>query len=137
MKVKKKLSLNLVETENFSVGQDWEVPIPAFLILSAKRKIRSIAEFTDIESVEFINLLKKVRILMSDMLQIRDVYFFQNEDTEHGFHLWIFPRYKWMEKFGIKIESVRLIMNFAKESMWTEENLLEIKNAVEKLKENL
>jgi hypothetical protein len=73
-----------------------------------------------------MNALRVVREGMLNELNIKDVYYFQNEDTEHGFHFWIFPRFDWMHKFGTKIESVRPIMDYAKESMLDEttENLV-------------
>lgn len=134
----KKLDLKLLETENFIVNQDWEVPISSFLILATKDdKMKRITEFGSEMQVEFINLLVKVRKLMSDVLQIEEVYFFQNEDTEHDFHVWIFPRHKWMDEFGRKIESVRPIMNYAKENMWTRDNLLEVEDRIIKLRAGL
>ncbi len=71
---------------------------------------------------------------MKDVLGISVVYLFENEDTPHYFHLWVFPRHKWMEKFGKKIESVRPIMNYAKEKMCTEKNFEDVRKAVEKMR---
>ncbi len=119
----------ILTTDNFIVAQDWEVPIAGFFILSTKRKIRSIAEFTDDEAREFGVLIKKVRIGMDEVLGINDVYFFQNEDSVHGFHLWMFPRYEWMKEFGAKIESVRPIMKYAQGLEITEELLSEVKKS--------
>jgi|SRR3989344_6050994 len=100
--------------EHFHIGQDWEVPIPGFFIVAAKRKgVSSIEDFTDAESQEFMTMLRKMRKGMREVLGIKHVYFFQNEDTQHGFHFWLFPRLDWMEQFGRKIESVRPIMDFA------------------------
>lgn len=59
----------------FKIHQDWETPIPAFFILTPKRKIRSFSEFTDGESIEFMELMKKVRIGMEEVLDIKDVFF--------------------------------------------------------------
>ncbi|MAF14302.1 MAG: diadenosine tetraphosphate hydrolase [Parcubacteria group bacterium] len=117
----------VIVSEYFDVHQDWEVPIPGFFILAAKRKVRSIAEFTDDESKEFIFLVRSIRQGMKEVLDINDVYIFQNEDTEHNFHLWIFPRYDWMEKFGRKIESVRPIMLYAQKEMIDEKTAQEVK----------
>ena len=117
----------ILTTDNFIVAQDWEVPIAGFFILSSKRKIRSIAEFTDDEAKEFGVLIKKVRGGMLETLGINDVYFFQNEDSVHDFHLWMFPRYEWMKKFGIKIESVRPIMQYAQNLEITDKLLAEVK----------
>lgn len=119
----------ILTTDNFIVAQDWEVPIAGFFILSSKRKIRSIAEFTDDEAKEFGVLIKKVRGGMLETLGINDVYFFQNEDSVHDFHLWMFPRYEWMKKFGIKIESVRPIMQYAQNLEITDKLLAEVKKS--------
>ncbi len=126
---------NIITTDLFNVNQDWEVPIPGFFIIAPLRKLKSVDEFTDEEANEFINLIRKVRKGMRDILKIEEVYFFQNEDSEHGFHLWIFPRHKWMEKFGRKIQSVRPIMNYAKENMLSDDVFEEVREYVNKMKE--
>lgn len=128
---------NIITTKLFKVGQDWEIPIPGFYIIAPLRKINSISEFTDEESIEFINLIKTVRKGMREALKIEEVYLFQNEDTEHNFHLWIFPRHAWMEQFGRKIESVKPIMEYAKENMINEPYIKEVKESVSKMRENL
>ncbi len=125
---------NIIISEHFDVHQDWEVPIPAFFIMASIRKIKSIDEFTDEEASEFIKLLRKIRKGMREVLNIKDVYLFQNEDSEHGFHLWIFPRYDWMDEFGKKIQSVRPIIEHAKSEMLDESTINEVKEAAQKMK---
>lgn len=128
----------IFETESFVVGQDWEVPILGFFIIASKDKTKNkISDFSDSELSELILLQKKVRLAMENLLGIKVVYFFQNEDTEHGFHIWCFPRHPWMEEFGIKIESVRPIMEFAKDNMFTEENLEIIKKSCGEIRKEL
>lgn len=124
----------VLDTKYFTIAQDWEVPIPAFFIVSVKRKIRSVADFNDDELHEFITIVRKVRQGMRDLLNIRDVYLFHNEDSEHGFHLWIFPRHEWMEKFGRKIQSVRPIMEYAKINMVNENIFQEVRDMVYKMR---
>ena len=125
---------NIITTNLFNVGQDWEIPIPGFFIIAPLRKLKSIDEFSDEEAIEFINLIRKIREGMRNILKIENVYLFQNEDTEHGFHLWMFPRYQWMEKFGRKIQSVRPIMNHAKENMLSENILKTVRESVIEMK---
>ena len=72
---------------------------------------------------------------MKKVLGIKDVYLFQNEDSKHNFHLWIFPRHKWMEKFGRKIQSVRPITEYAEKNMTKDGNIREVKDAVKQMKE--
>jgi diadenosine tetraphosphate (Ap4A) HIT family hydrolase len=124
----------IITTKSFRVEQDWEIPIPGFFIIAPLRKMRSISEFTDKEAGEFVNLIRKVRGGMRDILKIETVYLFQNEDTGSGFHLWMFPRHEWMERFGRKIESVRPIMNYAKESMLNDEVFEEVRDYVKKMR---
>ena len=125
----------VIETERFTIAQDWEIPIPAFFIVSAKRSIRSITDFTPEEANEFMMLLVRVRLGMSDVLGITDAYLFQNEDSAHGFHIWVFPRHAWMEKFGRKIESVRPIMEYAKAHLRDKETLRDVHDAAREMSE--
>ena len=125
---------NIWSTKLFTVGQDWETPISGFFIIAPVRKIRSISEFTDEEAAEFMNIIRNVRKGMKKILNIEEVYIFQNEDTEHNFHVWIFPRHPWMEKFGRKIESVRPIMEYAKKDMMRDDIFKEVKEYVKKMK---
>ena len=84
----------VIVTKYFDVHQDWTVPIPGFFIIASIRKIRSVADFTDEETLEFMKLVCAIRRGMKGKLRIKEVYLFQREDTEHeNFHLWIFPRY--------------------------------------------
>ena len=127
----------ILETENFIVAQDWEVPIVGFFIISTKRKVRSVSEFRTEEALEFGPLIVKIRKAMNEVLGIETVYVFQNEDTVHGFHLWLFPRHDWMEQFGLKIQSVRPIMKYSQNQTITEVVLKEVKGAVQRMKEQL
>jgi diadenosine tetraphosphate (Ap4A) HIT family hydrolase len=130
--------LSVIETKDFDVHQDWEIPIEGFFILGAKDKSkRSISDFSNDELHELVDTLKKVRIAMKDVLDINDVYIFQNEDTVHGFHVWMFPRHDWMEPFGKKIESVRQIMKLATAERSKEPYLSAVKEAATKVKEYL
>ncbi len=125
----------VIRTGLFSVHQDREDPIPGFFIIEPLRKVRSVAEFTDEESEEFMRLLRELRRGMRTTLGVEDVYLFQNEDTEHDFHLWIFPRLAWMEKFGRGIGSVRPIMDHAKREMARDDVTDEVKGWVRRMRE--
>lgn len=123
-------------TENFDVHQDWGVPIPGFFIIASRKGRISLDEFDIEEANEFFNLVRKLRKGMKDILDIKTVCFFQNEGTHHKlFHMWIFPRYEWMNKFGEKIESIRPIIDYARSSMVNEEVFKEIKGMVRKMRD--
>jgi len=124
----------IIITKHFDIHQDWEVPISGFFIIASKRKISSIVDFNKKEVQEFSELLYKLRKGMKDILKIENVYLFQREDSRGGFHLWIFPRLSWMKKFGRKIESIRPIIDYAKEKMVNEKTRKEIEDMVKKMK---
>ena len=126
---------NIIITKLFRIGQDWETPIPGFFIISPLRKIRSIEELTDEESIEFMYLIRKIRRGMKEVLGIKDVYLFQNDDNVWGtFHMWIFPRLPWMDTFGREIQSVIPIIDYARIKMKDDKVFKEVKNYVKKMK---
>lgn len=130
----------VIETELFHAHQDQEVPIPGFVILSTKRHIDSIADFTDAEASEFIALARHIRQAQREVLGIENVYLIQEEDTEDHFHLWLLPRYEWMQdeaKFGRKVGSARNVLKYAEEQMKTPENIALVKESAEKLRDYL
>lgn len=127
----------VLSTKYFEVGQDTEIPIPGFMILSSKRHVVGIADLTIAEQKDFIKTLIKVRKAMKQVLGIKVVYLFQNEDTDSHFHVWMFPRLKWMDKFGRKIQSLRPIIEYAREKLKTKKNLEKVEKDRNKLKKYL
>ncbi|PIS23437.1 diadenosine tetraphosphate hydrolase [candidate division WWE3 bacterium CG08_land_8_20_14_0_20_40_13] len=126
---------SIASTKYFDAHQDYEIPIPGFVILASKRHLQSIDEFIEEERLDFIEFLCRLRKTMRQAFDVQVIYLIQEEDTSHHFHVWIFPRYDWMvEKFGKKIQSVRPIMEYARENMKTSENLKKVDEAMEKMK---
>jgi hypothetical protein len=104
----------VLRTDLFRVAQDWEVPIKGFYVIASIRPRRSIIDLDQRELIQLVRLQYLVRESMKTVLGISDAYFFQNEDSDHGFHVWVFPRHAWMDKIaGRKIQSVRPIMDYA------------------------
>jgi len=125
----------IILTKHFDVHQDWEIPIPGFFIIATRnRKQKSIDEFSDVQAEELTRLTKKLRKGMRDVLGIDTVYIWQNEDTSEWYHLWMFPRHKWMKKFGIKIESVRPIMKYAEKNMVNDKVFEEVEEYAAKMR---
>ncbi len=125
----------VLTTDHFDAHQDFEIPIPGFIIISSRRHLQSVDEFTKGEKLDFIDILINVRAGMRKALDIDVVYLIQEEDTSHHFHVWVFPRYGWMaEKFGKKTPSLRPIMKYARENLKTTANLEKVEAAIIKLK---
>jgi diadenosine tetraphosphate (Ap4A) HIT family hydrolase len=134
-KIKHPSGAPILLTEHFDAHQDVEIPIPGFVILASRRHFMGVDEMRAEEQKDFIDSLCGLRKAMREILNIQTVYLIQEEDTSHHFHLWMFPRYDWMkEKFGRKIQSVRPVMEYAKESLRTEKNLQEIDETVQKMR---
>lgn len=102
-----------------------------------KIKKRTILDFSDNELFELISVVKKVRGSMLEILNIKDVYILQQEDSIHGFHIWMFPVYKWMNKYEDKLKSIIDIMDYARESMSDTNNIKKVKLTAEKIKKYL
>jgi len=127
----------VAETNNFDVQQDYEIPIPGFMILASKKHLKGIEDFNESERKEYIDFLYKIRKAMTDVLNVEYVYIIQEEDTiaeSSHFHVWLFPRFDWMNKFGRGVKSVKPIMEYARENMKTKNNLDEVKKAALKIK---
>lgn len=131
----------IIETEHFNVHQDIIIPIPGFVVMASKRHIDSVADLTPEEQHDFIQSTVRIRKTLNDVLGINEVYLIQAETSDHRdghFHLWFFPRYPWMqEQFGRSIESVRPIMEYARQNLKTPENIEAVNQSVQKLKSAL
>ena len=123
----------VLETEHFHAHQDVAYPIKGLIIVASKRHIKCLDELTEVEKVDYISILSKIRKAQREVLGIEYVYYFYNEDTTHHFHTWMVPRYEWMDKFGRSVESVRPVLLYARNEMNTGENIQEVLKAIQLL----
>lgn len=116
----------IMNTENFVLHQDPEVPIKGFLIIASKKHIKSLSELTCEESQELFGLVYRARIALKNIEDIKEAAIIQEERSDH-FHLWLLPRYEWMdEKFKNSLSTVREILFYAKDNYKTEENISDV-----------
>ncbi len=125
---------SVISSKYFDVSQDFEVPIPGFMIVATKRHLSSIDELTNEEAAEFTQILRATRKLQREILGIESVYIHQEEDSSDHFHIWMMPRYEWMGQFGHKVESMRPVMDYAKARLKTEENLAKLDEDIKRLR---
>lgn len=128
------------ETKNFEVRQDYEIPIPGFMILSSKKHLKGIEDFNVEQRKEYIEFMFRIRKAMTKILGIDYAYVIQEEDSIAGsshFHVWLFPRYDWMKKFGRGIKSVKPIMEYARKNMKKEHILAQVREVTLKIKKEL
>ncbi len=123
----------VIETEHFHAHQDVAYPIKGLIILASKRHIYGFDELTEVEKIDYINLLTKIRKAQREVLGIEHVYYFYNEDTTHHFHTWMVPRYEWMNDFGRSVESLRPVLRHARNEMNDQENVNEVIKSIRML----
>lgn len=98
------------------LGADPEIPIPGFLILTAKRHIKSFSECTKEEREEISEVLFYAEKAIKELGIAETITIVQEERSSH-FHIWVFPEHDWMaEKFGKGISHLRDISKYAKEN---------------------
>ncbi|MDP2666112.1 MAG: diadenosine tetraphosphate hydrolase [Candidatus Diapherotrites archaeon] len=129
----------IVSSVHFRAEQDFEYPIPGFVIIVSKRHFYGIDDMTKNERMDFIEFVSRTRKAMRKTLGVEFVHMILEEDTSSShFHVWLFPRYVWMEKkFGRKIESIMPIMRYAKKYMKKASNLKEVRESISALKSSL
>ena len=125
------------ENERFTLSQDWELPIPGFLVISPKRCVEKLCELTSNERNEMFEIIDKtIRILRDNDVCDRFNVIFEEKEKRH-FHVWIMPRHKWMEDLvGDIIDNVGKIFEFSKLNMRTEENYNRIKEITKIVRKN-
>lgn len=132
----------LIETDNFVAVQDIETPIPAFIVITSKKHIKSILKLNKNEYDELMNLCYRIRKSMSIIEDIKNVSIIQKELAPH-FHLWLFPRYNWMinnESIGLgygRLTDFSKIIDYSRKNHKTEEYLEKVKKYFELLKSDL
>jgi diadenosine tetraphosphate (Ap4A) HIT family hydrolase len=127
----------ILETPNFHAHQDFACPIPGFVIVAAKRHVKCLDELSQDEAAELVRTVHRIRSAQRASLGIEHVYYFYNEDTTAHFHLWLVPRFAWMQEFGHSVESLRPVLLHAKEHMSTPIHLAEVVRCVGILRSTL
>jgi len=126
----------LVETPYFNAHQDIAYPIPGLVILASQRHFFCLDEMTDEEANDYLRLLRKIRKAQRS-IGIEKVYYFYNEDTTHHFHMWMVPRYEWMQQFGRSVESLRPVLLHARDHLNNPENIKKASETIMKLRNQL
>lgn len=126
------------ENERFTLSQDWELPIPGFMVISPKRCIEKLEELSDSERCEMFELVNKtINVLRENDVSSMFNVIFEEKEKRH-FHVWIMPRYDWMkEKCGGITGCIDDVFDYAKNNMRNENIYNEIKRVSDIVKNNL
>lgn len=117
------------ENDRFTLSQDWEMPIPGFMIVAPKRHIEKLCELTDEERNEMFFIANKaVEIMRANHICERFDYIFEEKKDRH-LHVWILPRYEWMTECTEDIISnLGTVFDYALLNYRNEENYRKIKS---------
>ncbi|MDO4996477.1 MAG: hypothetical protein Q4E69_04795 [Bacilli bacterium] len=105
----------IFENNNFTLSQDWELPIVGFLVVAPKRHIEKLAELSKQERDEMFDIVNKTIIkLRENNICDRFDIIFEEKENRH-FHVWIMPRYNWMKEINEDIiDNIGKIFEYAK-----------------------
>ncbi len=125
----------IYENNKFTVSQDWELPIPGFIIVSPKRCVEKLNDLTKKERDEMFDLVDFVIVLLrKHKICDRFEVIFEEKENRH-LHVWIMPRQEWMKNLVDDIiDNIGIICEYAKENMRNEKTYNEINRVSEILK---
>lgn len=115
------------ENERFTLSQDWELPIPGFMVVSPKKCVEMFSELSLEERNEmFLIVDKTIKILRATNICDRFDVVFEEKENRH-LHVCIMPRYGWMQELVDDItENIGIIYTYAKENFKNEETYSKI-----------
>ena len=123
------------QTEHFCVHQDPLIPLPGFLVIGARRHIRSLTEMRAGEYHEFAALLRAKQSAIHAATGIESLTIVQEEHSVH-FHLWFFP---WtadvVEKYGPPaLTKIRNIMADTQQKAISQAEWVALADSIEKIR---
>ena len=125
------------EDELFMLSQDWELPIPGFLVVSPKRHIEKFCELTSDEKIKIFEIVdKSINILRENNICDNFNVIFEEKPGIH-FHIWVMPRHDWMNKeFGNPTKRIDDVFKYAKNNLRDCKNLEYINKITDIIRSN-
>ena len=126
------------EDELFTIAQDFELPIPGFIVIAPKRCVEFFNDLTNEERTKIFDLVNKViKILKENNICDRFNVIFEEKKGRH-FHIWIMPRYKWMEEVSGSItRNIGKVFTYAKDNFKNQETYDKISGISNLLRDRL
>ncbi|MCI8346720.1 MAG: hypothetical protein HFJ12_02085 [Bacilli bacterium] len=102
----------IYEDDAFVLASEPEIPLAGFLVVTAKRHVNSIVEFTREERCNMVDIISRAVSILKELKITNEVTLIQEERSKH-FHMWIFPHHDWMDqKFGRGVSYTRDICDY-------------------------
>lgn len=123
------------ENENLTIAQDWELPIIGFMIVCPKRHMEYFSELSYEEVSELYCYVHKTITYLKQLNVCDEFDIIVSEKKSSHLHIWISPKHKWIkDMFKNPTHHISEIFKYAKENLKTEENLKNIAEINEKLR---
>lgn len=124
----------IYEDDAFVLASEPEIPLAGFLVVTAKKHVNSIVEFTREERCNMVDIISKAVSILKELKITNEVTLIQEERSKH-FHMWIFPHYDWMDqKFGRGVSYTRDICDYVLEHATLDDKQKALK-AIQDIKE--
>lgn len=125
------------EDENFSISQDWELPIEGFFVVATKSHTKTLSEFSDDMRNELFSIVNKTINILRDNKVCDDFDVIFEDRNDSHFHVWIMPRLPWMKELVNEsiTSNLKLIFEYAKNNFRNEEVYERIDKICKMLKE--
>ena len=125
---------NAYENDNFTLSQDWELPIVGSFMLAPKRHVEKLTDLTLEEQKEMFMILSKALKILEENVCERYNVLFEEKENRH-FHVWLMPRQDWMKEVNKAItKNLGTICEYAKANYRNEETYEKIEEATKVLR---
>ena len=127
------------ENEQFTVSQDWELPIEGFFIVCPKaRHVEQLSELSSKERFEMFELVNRTIEILKKHNVCKEFNIVLEEKKGVHLHVWVMPRHDWMiEKFGKVLANTKNIFDYAKQNLRTEQTFSKINKITKILQKEL
>lgn len=121
------------ESAHCTVAQDYQSPIPGFLIVGAKRHVSSVLNLTPEEQQDFWHALLQARQALA-AAGFSVVRLFHTEDSAYHLHVWLLPHEQWMDEFGVGVEQLAPVWRHSIAHLKTPEQRARVYASLEKIR---
>lgn len=127
------------QDENFTASQDWELPIPGFIVVCpAKKHVETLGDLDSDTISKMYNLVAKVEKILRENHIADKFNIVLEEKSGIHLHIWIMPHHEWMNEFGKStMGNIKSIFDYAKANLRNEKTFKEIQRITNLLKEKL
>lgn len=129
----------IYQDENFTVSQDWELPIPGFVVICPiKKHVEHLAELDYTTTSKLFLLARKIEDILIKNNIAQGFNIVAEEKAKVHLHIWIMPQYDWMQKIHkSSIANLNDLFSYAKREFKNHETFEKINEIATLLRKEL